>query len=116
MEAQTNEKARRKGAEPNRGYRIDQVGQHELPTFAIFPNILCLRLIQFDQPNKTTLFCMIIVLELGYNAATLSGVASFTQEISTGKIERRIKESRGGIRVRLGTAFFLGDYVYDKDG
>jgi len=51
-----------------------------LPTFAIFAKKSCFCLIQFDQPNKTTLFCMIIDLEFGYNAATLSGVASFTNK------------------------------------
>jgi hypothetical protein len=40
------------------------------------PKKSCFWLIQFDQPNKTTLFCMIIDLEFSYNAATLGGVAS----------------------------------------
>jgi hypothetical protein len=32
-------------------------------------------MIQFDQPKQDKRFCVIIALEFGYNAATLSGVA-----------------------------------------
>jgi hypothetical protein len=62
---------------------------------------------------------VIIDLEFGYNAATLSGVASLPKNQAQGKL-KRTEESGGRDMCFLtclspGTDFFPGDYGDDKN-
>lgn len=58
----------RKTAETVRFARIGTITESDAGLSCLWPTALVNR-----RPNKTTLFCMIIDLEFGYNAATLSG-------------------------------------------